>query len=102
VRYVLYVPFISGENVADTVSDYKVRPAVVVEADARTVAVLPCSSAQSRFTCRQRYHKLADLKSAGLSRPTGVRLASIRLDRSEIVAIRGRLGQADAAVVLAC
>jgi hypothetical protein len=81
--------------------DYKVRPAVVVEADTRTVVVLPCTSAGSRFNCGRRYHELGDLESVGLDRPTGVRLTSVRLDRGEILKVCGKLGPADAAIVLA-
>jgi hypothetical protein len=82
------------------VNDYKVRPAVIVNTDDEAATILPCTSALSRHNYERLYHELEDLDSAGLCRPTGVRRSAVRLARTDVLAVRGRLGEADAVAVL--
>ena len=74
----------------------KTRPAVVVELMGTSVSVLPATSAASRLRFRDRHVEIDDLDSAGLRRPTGVRLRTVRIDVVEVIEIVGRLGDDDA------
>jgi hypothetical protein len=75
--------------------DEKGRPAVVKVTVGREVTILPGSSALSRRRFPALYVELRDLDTAGLWRPTGVRLREVTVDRIEIVHILGRLSDFD-------
>ncbi|HVM09184.1 MAG TPA: type II toxin-antitoxin system PemK/MazF family toxin [Acidimicrobiales bacterium] len=75
----------------------KTRPAVVVELDGSSVTVLPATSAASRLRFPNRHVEIDDLASAGLRRPTGIRLRTVRIDLIEIIDVVGTLAAVDAA-----
>lgn len=74
---------------------YKTRPAVVIAADRHSVVLLPCSTSQRRLRLPERYEELDDLASAGLSRPTGIRLQPAVVDRLDLVDLCGELSGHD-------
>lgn len=74
---------------------YKTRPAVVIATDRRSVVLLPGSTTQRRLQLPHRYQELSDLTSAGLSRPTGIRLQPIIVDRLDLVDLCGDLSDDD-------
>ncbi len=80
---------------------YKTRPAVVIATDRRSVALLPGSTSQRRLRLPERYQELTDLSSAGLSRPTGIRLQGAVVDRLELVHLCGELSGHDLAALTA-
>lgn len=81
----------------DDVDAEKTRPAVVLHTEGWSVAVLPGTSAVSRLRFRDRHVEIDDLGSAGLRRPTGIRLRTVRIEPVEIIEIVGVLGEGDAA-----
>lgn len=74
---------------------HKTRPAVVVAADRRSAVLLPGSTSGRRLQLPRRYQELTDLASAGLSRPTGIRIQPTVVDRLELVDLCGDLSDAD-------
>lgn len=89
-----HVPYQDCDN-------YKTRPAVVIAADRRSVVLLPGSTSQRRLRLPGRYQELTDLASAGLSRPTGIRLQAAVVDRLELVYLCGELSGHDLAALTA-
>ena len=69
----------------------KTRPAIVIELDGPSVAVLPATSAVSRLRFRDRHVEIDDLGSAGLRRPTGIRLRRVKIDVIDVIDIVGTL-----------
>lgn len=74
---------------------YKTRPAVVIATDRHSVVLLPGSTSQRRLRLPERYEELIDLASAGLSRPTGIRLQAAVVDRLDLVHLCGGLSDDD-------
>jgi hypothetical protein len=74
---------------------YKTRPAVVIATDRRSTVLLPGTTSQGRLRLPQRYHEVTDLGSAGLSRPTGIRLQATVVDRLDLVHLCGGLSDDD-------
>jgi hypothetical protein len=75
----------------------KVRPVVVVSVSGDEVVCRPCSSAVSRFRYPWLYTEVHDLSSAGLTRPTGVRLGRIVLPIDACIDVCGSLAEDDLA-----
>jgi hypothetical protein len=88
----VHIPFEDGEG-------YKIRPAVVLRCCGRDVVLLPCTTSVRRYQ-RPGYMEIKHWRAAGLSRPTGVRRASLTVDYLEIVNIAGELADEDAAALL--
>jgi len=65
-----------------------------------TVTVRPTTSAESRHRYPWDHHELVDPAAAGLPRATGVRRAESTVDVIDVVAVIGRLGDADEKAVL--
>jgi hypothetical protein len=77
------------------VDGWKLRPAVVVRAEARTVLLRPVTGAASRFG-RHDHVELEDLDTAGLAHPCAVRLGrDVEVDRTDVVTLAGRLSLID-------
>ena len=74
---------------------HKTRPAVVVTTDRRSAVLLPGSTSRRRLDLPQRYQELTDLASAGLARPTGIRLQPTVVDRVDLVDLCGELSDDD-------
>lgn len=88
-----HVPFCDAD-------EEKTRPAVVVDADRHQVLVLPVSGSFSRFRYPTIHVEITDLEAAGLSRPCGLRLRPVVLDRIEVLTSCGQLGEEDLASML--
>lgn len=73
----------------------KLRPFVVMRVVGETVVGYPCTSASSRFNYPWLYCEVQDLASAGLARPTGVRLCGTTLRIASCVEVRGVLAADD-------
>jgi hypothetical protein len=83
----------------DDSRDFKSRPAIVLCRDRDGVHLIPCtSSSTARHSgCRE----LVDLQLAGLTKRTFVRRDHVVVERTAVVAILGRLGPDDAALMTA-
>lgn len=88
-----HVPFAGGGG-------EKTRPAVVARRVGRDVVLLPATSSERRFAQPYCHVEVMDLHSSGLSRPTGIRLLPVTVDRLEVVWVAGRLGPVDERRVL--
>lgn len=87
-----HVPFAESDG-------EKTRPAVVVGRHGRNIELLPISTSPARFRFNGTHHELTDLDSAGLDRASGVRMASVTVDRIEVIQVVGELGPDDRAAI---
>lgn len=78
----------------EEVSDYKIRPVVVVSSDGDQVSVRPCTTSPQGMR-RAGSVTLADLEEAGLLRPTAVLARVIVLPLTDLVALEGCLSARD-------
>jgi hypothetical protein len=96
-----WVPYHEDLDCAECSSEHgKIRPAVVVEAGEGDLSCLPCTSATSRDRYPWAYSEIADLTSAGLSRPSGVRLRRVSLPASDCLQVLGLLAAPDLEILL--
>jgi hypothetical protein len=79
----------------DDLDDYKVRPLVVLSADPDMAQGLPSTTSPRRRRRPAQYVEVIDLDSAGLTRPTGVRLTAVRLLLPDVIAVLDGLGPRD-------
>lgn len=73
----------------------KARPAVVIEAGSQTVKVLPVTTSANRRFHPTKYVEITDLNGAGVTRPSGVALRPLEIDRIELIALVGELSDED-------
>lgn len=88
----VHIPF-------EDVQGDKIRPAIVLRCTGRDVVLLPCTTSVRRHQ-RPGYLEIKHWQAAGLTRPTGVRRASLTVDYLEIVNIVGDLADEDAGALL--
>jgi hypothetical protein len=86
------IPFADGTG-------SKGRPAVVVDASGSAVTLLPVTSSPSRRHFPRLYVELSDWDEAGLNRPCAVQQRLVRVDRSSVSEILGKLDPYDHSVV---
>lgn len=84
----------------EEIDDAKVRPAVVVQSSRFDVTVMPATTSPRRRSFPDLYTELTDPAAAGLRRRTGVRRRGMTIDRTDVLAVVGRLCEVDAAGVL--
>lgn len=82
------VPFFDGRG-------DKVRPAVVVAVEGRTVTLRGITSSSARTRRAHRFDELLEITAAGLQRPSGVSRATVVVDRLEILELLGALHEVD-------
>lgn len=84
-----HIPFADGAG-------EKSRPAVVIATESRDITLLPGTTSTRRFDLRNSYLEVADLDTAGLTRPTGINRHPVTVDKIEIISICGELAGDDA------
>lgn len=80
-------------------NDYKIRPCVVEHSSGDELVVRPCTSSL-RGIAEGGAQLIDDLESAGLSRRTAIREASLRVPLTDVVDVIGVLSERDLVAVL--